>query len=303
MTALDDRDPLLSDLGRERTVGRNIKALSARYRLAAFRCLAVDGVMTRHSVASLQALVLLAYARVQRGLSCWTLLGLIHNAAVSLGCHIDPDNFPLSSIEREERRRVWLGLMVLIMIQNSLYSYSMQQPISLDVKLPASTDSTDLAQEPLEPQHAANFRILDCHILQIFLLLLRPAFCRLLRGEGTEETHAARSECLGFARESLANFKLLREDLQFTPYRWYTAGLGSLHAFHAAVVLAVGLFDARDGSEFDEMTALITRTVGVFATLSERSFFCGKAVPVLRRIMCVLCNQVRRICALIRDPS
>lgn len=42
ISALDEDDPLLSDLGRERTVGRNVKVRSTRYRSAALRCLASD---------------------------------------------------------------------------------------------------------------------------------------------------------------------------------------------------------------------------------------------------------------------
>lgn len=148
VSALDDDDPLLSDLGRERTVSRNIKVLSARYRSAALRCLAADGIIVRHSINSLQALILINYARIQRGLPIWTMLGFTHHVAISMGCHLDPERFPLGAIEREERRRVWAGLMMLYTIQNTSFGSLDQQILSQDVKLPADVDDVDLLTGP-----------------------------------------------------------------------------------------------------------------------------------------------------------
>ena len=143
-STLDDDHPLLADLGREPTVGRNIKVISTRYRSAALRCLAADKVMSRHSIHSLQALVLINYARVYRGLSSWTLLGFTHHVAISMGCHLDPERFTLGSIEREERRRVWAGLMLLHTIQKTLFGSLDQQNLTQDVKIPADIDDVDL---------------------------------------------------------------------------------------------------------------------------------------------------------------
>ena len=144
VSALDDDHPLLADLGRERTVSRNIKALSARYRSASLRCLAADGVMSRHSINSLQALVLISYARLHRGLPVWTLLGFTQHVAISMGCHLDPERFALGPIEREERRRVWAGLMMLYTIQNTSFGSLDQRMLTQDVKMPADIDDVDL---------------------------------------------------------------------------------------------------------------------------------------------------------------
>lgn len=368
VSALDDEDPLLSDLGRERTMGRNMKALSARYRSAALRCLAADSVMTRHSISSLQALVLVNYARLQRGLSFWALLGLTHHVAISMGCHIDPDRFMLGPIEREERRRVWTGLMMLYTIQNTSFGSLDQQMLSQDVKMPADVDDIDLltnpslplksdpsssssagrptqmtymllsyrlykisnkvcetifsysqtprlsvsqleteilavremcdsrytldsSQEPLTVHHQANLNILYSQINQLLLLLLRPTLCRYLQGEITQNTRDTRAKCLTAAKMSLTIFQTLFEAPQFAPYKWYTSGLGSFHAFHAAVVLATGLLTPENQHEFDDTKEFLSRALDIFAALSVRSIFCSKAVPVVRQIMYVLSHS------------
>ncbi|KAJ5877353.1 hypothetical protein N7455_000818 [Penicillium solitum] len=48
----------------------------------------------------------------------WTLLGLVHHLALSIGCHVDPSTFSLDIVEAEERRRCWLGLVTLLCNQN-----------------------------------------------------------------------------------------------------------------------------------------------------------------------------------------
>lgn len=362
VSALEDDDHLLSDLGRERTVSRNIKVLSARYRSAALRCLAADGVMTRHSINSLQALVLISYARLHRGLPFWTLLGFTHHVAISMGCHIDPERFPLGPIEREERRRAWAGMMMLYTIQNSSFGSLDQSMTAHDVKMPIDVDDVDLltgsglpstsspslarptqmtylllstrlnkisnricesifsfpssrftssqleaelfaireicdtryqdsngSTESLPIHHQANLHILHSHIDQLFLLILRPSLCRFLQGEVTTETITARGKCMSMAKTALSNFQTLLESPQFAAsYRWYTSGLGSFHAFHAAVVLAIGLINPESQNEFDETKELLGKSLDLFASLSVRSIFCSKAVPIVRQIMYVL---------------
>lgn len=360
VSALDDDHPLLSDLGRERTVSRNIKALSARYRSAALRCLAADGVISRHSINSLQAMVLISYVRAQRGLPIWTLLGFTHHIAISMGCHLDPERFALGPIEREERRRVWAGLMMLYTIQNTAFGSLQQQTLSQDVKMPADIDDIDLltspnmtrsapspvtsrptqmtyllfnsrlykiscqicetifspprsssynifaleaevtsirnmvdsrytldSHEPLPNHHQANYHILYSQIHQLLLLLFRPSLCRYLQGEITSETVASRAKCITSSKASISIFRILLETPSFRPCRWYTSGLGSFHAFHAAVTLAVIILIPESQSEYEEIKEILDRALDMFASLSVRSVFCSKAVPILRRMMYV----------------
>jgi hypothetical protein len=352
VTALHDDDPLLSDLGRERTVSRNVKALSSRYRSAALRCLSADGILSRHSINSLQSLILINYARLHRGLPTWTLLGLTHHVATSMGCHIDPERFALGPIEREERRRAWAGLKMLYTTHNNLYGSSSPGLTTMSTKLPLDVNDVDLltgtapetatprptqmtylllqyrlhdvssmiceslfsfpprytaaqleaeilsvhetcekryqleqGSEPLPVHHLANLNILYSYIHQLLLLLFRPALCRYLQGEITNETCAARAKCLASAKTSLSIHQTLHESPQFASYKWYNSNQGSFHAFHAAVILCVMLMYPENQYEAADIKENLWKSLDVFASLSNRSNFCSKAVPVLRLIM------------------
>jgi hypothetical protein len=353
VTGLDDDDPLLSDLGREKTVSRNIKALSSRYRSAALRCLAADGVFSRHTINSLQCLVLINYARVHRGLPTWTLLGFTHHVAISMGCHVDPERFALGPVECEERRRAWTGLIILYIDQNNTFGGPSQRIHSQDVKFPLEINDVDLFTgetsehtthptqmtyllleyqlkkislmicetlftftprfnvphieteilavhetcdkryqlnangETLPAHHLANLNILYGHIHQLFLLVLRPNLCRYLQGEITPETCSARAKCATSAKATLAIYQSLHDLPQYSAYKWYNSGLGSFHAFHAAVVLCAILMGPDGQFEFTEIHDLLRGSLDAFAALSNRSNFCSKAVPVLRQLLFV----------------
>lgn len=74
--------------------------------------------------------------------------GFTHHVVISMGCHIDPERFILGPIEREERRRVWAGLMMLYAIQNTSFGCLDQQMPSQNVKMPADVDDIDLLTGP-----------------------------------------------------------------------------------------------------------------------------------------------------------
>ncbi|KAL4870024.1 hypothetical protein BDV12DRAFT_68853 [Aspergillus spectabilis] len=357
VTALHDDDPLLSDLGREKTVSRNVKILSSRYRAAALRCLSADGVLSRHSINTLQSLILINYARLHRGLPTWTLLGFTHHTATSMGCHVDPERFALGPIEREERRRAWAGLTMLYTIQNTTYGNLNPNLASMAVKLPLDVNDVDLltgtisepaprptqmtylllkyrlynissmicetlfsfpprytvaqleaeiltiheicenryqlepGSDPLPVHHLANLNILYSYIHQLFLLLLRPALLRYLQGDITTETCAARAKCIASAKTSLAIHQTLHESSQFATYKWYNSNQGSFHAFHAAVILSAMLMYPETQYEAAEIKDLLWKSLDVFASLSNRSNFCSKAVPVLRQIIDIACSK------------
>lgn len=140
---------------------------------------------------------------------------------------------------------------------------------------------------PLPIHHQANHHILHSQIQQLLLLLLRPGLCRYIQGEITPETCAIRTKCIASAKTLLSSFNTLFETPSFRSYKWYIGGLGSFYAFHAAVTLAVVLVIPEGQSEYDEIKDLLDRALDIFASLSVRSAFCGKGIPIVRRIMYV----------------
>jgi hypothetical protein len=76
VTALEESDPVLRDLARGPSACNNIRLLSRRYREAAMKCLAKQGVFWgKHNVQSLQALIMLVYAMGHSQDPTWVLLG------------------------------------------------------------------------------------------------------------------------------------------------------------------------------------------------------------------------------------
>jgi hypothetical protein len=161
VTGLEEDDPLLRDLGRGQDACNNIRVLSRRYREAAMKCLAKQGVLWgRHNIQSLQALIMLIYAMGHSQEPTWVLLGrlflvfwylllicsgMTYNVAIALACHIDPSAFNLDPIQSEERRRCWAGLMMLYTVQNTaLGNPDPSWKISHDVRLPADANDSDI---------------------------------------------------------------------------------------------------------------------------------------------------------------
>jgi hypothetical protein len=70
---------------------------------------------------------------------------MCYNVSIALGCHIDPDNFDLNPIQKEERRRCWAGLMMLHMIQSTvLGNPAPSWRVINDVQLPADANDVDI---------------------------------------------------------------------------------------------------------------------------------------------------------------
>lgn len=139
--------------------------------------------------------------------------------------------------------------------------------------------------EPLPVHHLANLNILYSYIHQLLLLLFRPALCRYLQSDITAETCIARAKCIASAKTSLAIHQTLQKSPNFASYKWYSSNLGSFHAFHAVVILCAVLIYSEDQYESAEIKELLWKSLDVFVSLSNRSNFCSKAVPVLRQLM------------------
>ncbi|KAJ9192820.1 transcriptional regulator family: Fungal Specific TF [Paecilomyces variotii] len=353
VTALDDDDPILSDLGHEKSINLNIRVVSSRYRSAAMKCLAADGVMTRHSMSSLQALVLTLYARSHMNIPTWTLLGFTHHVAIAMGCHIDPGRFNLSILECEQRRRAWAALMMIYTIQNTALGSFGHRPFSQDTKPPSDVDDVDLMtafnkgsqggptqmtyillkfrlyeisakisetllsrpdgspttltqlenevasiqamctsryrsdnnRSHLPGHHMANYNIIQGYTHQLRLLIHRPNFTRYFQGDRSQAAWRSKDRCVESAKSLLAIYRNLSECPVFAPYKWYTSGLGSFYAFHAAVSLAAVLMEPDNQNEYDEIKGLLSNSLDLFAALSHRSSVCEKAVTILQNLI------------------
>ncbi|KAK4949975.1 hypothetical protein LTR10_011817 [Elasticomyces elasticus] len=69
------------------------------------------------------------------------------------------------------------------------------------------------------------------------------------------------------------------------PFRWYLRGIGSFHAFHAAVVLFTLSKRETSSALYADMFGCLRRCLGIFESLSDVSRICNKAAPVLRSLL------------------
>ena len=317
------------------------------------RCLTADQLLWRHNIKTLQALILLIYALNQSHGKTWVLLGMTYNIALALGCHVDPDNFGLSLVKCEERRRCWAGLMMLYTIQNTALGNMDSQRLQHQVRLPADVNDVDIIpdkvrspsvratqmsymlfkfrlynisaricqqifgpvrpsrdvvraldheitleqqawdkkylsdsqEEVLPDHHIVNLNILYGYSHQLFLLLHRPFFNHRLTNTSYEDSLESRNRCIDSAQAILDINKMLCETPQFTPYKWYTAGLNSFHAFHAAVVLAVVWMDPDHQPRHYNIRNTLKDTLTRFESLAYRSTICERAAPILKFLL------------------
>lgn len=170
VTALDDDNPLLRDLGRDPSPGENIRSLSAKYRGAAMRCLVADNFMFRHNLCTVQSLVLLIYAINHAQGPAWSLLGTTLHIAVAIGCAVDPSRLNVDRVEAEERRRCWAALQMLYTIQNTCLGNLMPFRIDSRVDLPADIDDEDLSLDQCPNDDPSAFPTKMTYLLYKFRL-------------------------------------------------------------------------------------------------------------------------------------
>ena len=192
--ALERSSPILRDLSRSRGAGK-VADLMEHYRSAAMACLEADHYLWNHNVTTLQTLILLIYGIGHSHGRTWTLLGLTHHLAISLGCHIDPCEFGVSPVEAEERRRCWSGLMMLYTSENlSMGSGSLPHhmlPSNCHPPTDINDDQigTDM-QQPIAPAQATQMTYL---LLKFRLYDICADLCdRVLDVEGSPSYNVVR---------------------------------------------------------------------------------------------------------------
>ena len=141
----------------------------------------------------------------------------------------------------------------------------------------------DSTFEELPPHHTVHLHILHAYSHQLFLLLHRPFFAQSILG--LEVPNESQIRCIASAEALLDIHKSLSETHRFRPYMWYTNGLGSFHAFHAAAVLAVALLMPIYKPQYQKFRRILEETMWRFEKLAARSKICDKASRILRFLL------------------
>jgi hypothetical protein len=143
-----------------------------------------------------------------------------------------------------------------------------------------------LAQETWDSRYISDstFETLPTHHAhQLFLLLHRPFFARSILG--LEIPNESQIRCIASAEALLDIHKTLSTTPEFRPYMWYTNGLGSFHAFHAAAVLAVALLMPIYRPQYRKFRGVLEETLGRFEKMAGRSRICEKAAKIVRVLL------------------
>jgi hypothetical protein len=146
---------------------------------------------------------------------------------------------------------------------------------------------SDSTFEALPTHHAVHLYILHACAHQLFLLLHRPFFARSILG--LEIPNESQIRCIASAEALLDIHRILSTTPEFRPYMWYTNGLGSFHAFHAAAVLAVALLMPIYRPQYRKFKGVLEEALGRFEKMAGRSKICRKAARILRFLLYVSC--------------
>jgi hypothetical protein len=141
----------------------------------------------------------------------------------------------------------------------------------------------DSSTATLPIHHAVHLHILHGYAHQLFLLLHRPFFAQSLLG--LDVPNESQIRCIASAEALLDIHKLLFETTAFRKYVWYTNGIGSFQAFHAAVVLAVALKMPIYRPKWSQFRRELDEAIVRFDASSARNKICAKAAKILRFLL------------------
>lgn len=142
---------------------------------------------------------------------------------------------------------------------------------------------TDSTFDALPIHHAMHLHILHAYAHQLFLLLHRPFFAQSILG--LDVPNESQIRCIASAEAILDIHRILFETHNFRPYMWYTNGLGSFHAFHAAAVLAVALLMPIYKPQYQKFKRILDEALARFKISAGRSKICEKSARILEFLL------------------
>lgn len=85
---------------------------------------------------------------------CWNLVGLMIRTAISIGLHQNPEDAPLTPIEKEVRKRAWWGCFILDRTLSMKFGRppSIQAAEEIDVPYPLAVDDQYIVNDSLVPR-------------------------------------------------------------------------------------------------------------------------------------------------------
>lgn len=131
--------------------------------------------------------------------------------------------------------------------------------------------------------HQAHLNILYGYSHQMTLLLHHQA----MRYSTVDSPRYIESmgRCFDSARDLLRIHERFFNNPQFSPFGWYLRGIGSFHAFHAAVSLITVIASHPWEGSYGDAISAVKDCAARFDRLNGVSLICDRASPVLRFLM------------------
>ncbi|CEN60719.1 hypothetical protein ASPCAL03153 [Aspergillus calidoustus] len=122
-TLEEDDVPLTERLWLQHLQYTGLQGIASQYRQSAMLCLSEDNFLIRHSLNTLEALLILLYGISHNdGVEqTWALLGTAHNIGIALRCNLKTKPPSMSYIDFERRRQCWAGILLLHTYQAILF--------------------------------------------------------------------------------------------------------------------------------------------------------------------------------------
>ncbi|KAL4758667.1 uncharacterized protein BDW70DRAFT_152239 [Aspergillus foveolatus] len=136
LNTMEDSDPSPIDSWRKETETLDFRATAAKFRNRAMVCLSQDRFLIRHSLHTLQALLILIYGMSHNAIDVCE--GMALNIGIALRCNIKTKPSTMGCIEFEQRRRCWAGIIMLHTYQAILFrDVNVSAFSEIEVTLPA----------------------------------------------------------------------------------------------------------------------------------------------------------------------
>lgn len=137
----------------------------------------------------------------------------------------------------------------------------------------------------LPVHHIVHLNILYGYSHQLSLLLHRPIVARGEPFYRSDEVSRSRARCTESAMSLLDIQKLLSDSAEFAPFGWYVRGLGSFHAFHAAVFLVAEIISGKEPQRYEEIMDAAEKGLATFESMVDQSDICRRAAQVIRHLL------------------
>ncbi|EUC39854.1 hypothetical protein COCMIDRAFT_41711 [Bipolaris oryzae ATCC 44560] len=173
--------------------------------------------------------------------------------------------------------------MSYLLLKFRLYEIANEVSSIVRTSLRTASSLISTVDQRILNEQRIHLNILQGYSHQLMLLLHNHALRRSV--VDSQQCRLSVSRVAHSARKILHIYTELFTKDEFSPFTWYLRGIGSFHAYHAAVSLIAALAERSWGLTHEEVLPMVKECAERFEALTETSIICNKALPVLRQML------------------